>query len=227
MDSFHLAEREPVALAIEAAARCTNLGQLYAAIESYEGYDVARTEGYTPCWPISSPVQHPDGPLMIVSEKPEPGERGNLRAFEGKEYGWAMREALERCGVDVDQIHVAFACHWNPGDEKSLNATQISASRPFLVKEIELVRPRAILAPGRGVLEALLMYRGKVNDVVGMTMNWKRGDLTIPVYTTWHPAFAARFKTQMPEYHEQVRGFFERFGMPDGSPVRDWRRRAA
>jgi len=220
MDTFHLADREPVARAIEAAAKCDTLDELYAAIEAYKGHDVAAREPYTPAWPIKKPVAHPDGPLMIVSEKPEPGDLGADRPFTGRAYGSTMGEALVKCGVDVDQIHTTFACHWAPGDEKSPNSTQLSASRPFLFREIEIVKPRAIMVQGRAVLESMLFYRDPITPWLGMTMGWKRGDLRIPLYITWHPAFATRFKTQMGDFTEQVRGFFDQFGMPDGGKVK-------
>lgn len=220
MEQFHLAEREPVALAIEAAARCDTLEELHAAIEAYRGHEVAVREGYTPSWPITKPTHHPDGPLVIISEKPEPSDKGKAHAYQGMEYGWAMREALEWCGVDIDQIHVAYACHWAPDHEKAPNATHLSASRPFLFRELEIVKPRAILAPGRTVMDSLFMYRGPLTPMLEMTMDWKRGDLRIPAYICNHPAWPARFKTQMVAYREQIGGFFERFGMPDGSPFK-------
>lgn len=227
MDSFHLAEREPVAQAIDAAAKCETLGELYKAIHDYQGHEIAVREGYTASWPIANPVTHPDGPLMIVISKPMPADLGAERPFTGLDHGWAMQEVMGWYGIDITQIHTTFACHWNPGDEKSPNATQLAASRPFLYREIELVKPRAIMAQGREALDGLLMYRGPIANVLGMTMAWKRGGMNIPVYSTWGCAYAERFKTQMGDFGEQVRGFFERFGMPDGSEVPQRFRRAA
>lgn len=216
---FHLAERPPVAEAIEAAARCNTLEELYDAIRNYKGHDIAVRQGYTPNWPIKDNVEHPQGPLMIVIERPEEADRGEDLPFHGSSYGSAMKEVLEWYDVDLSQIHVTFAVHWSDGPEKSPNSTMISASRPFLYREIELVKPRAIMAQGKGVMEALLMYKGGITEVLEMTMDWKRGDLRIPVYATWHAAFPGRFQTQIGTFGEQVRGFFERFGMPDGSPA--------
>jgi uracil-DNA glycosylase family 4 len=227
MDSFHLADRAPVAEAIEAAAACNTLDELYAAIAAYKGHPVAEREPFVSPWPASNPVANPDGPLMIVIAKPVPEDVGKDRPFTGMSHGWAMEEVLKMCDIDITQIHTTFACHWNPGGEKSPNATQIAASRPFLFREIELVRPRAIMAQGREVLDSMFLYRDPIAQVLGMTMAFKRGDLRIPTYMTWGCAFAERFKTQMGDFGDQVRGFFEQFGTPDGRPMpQRWRRAA-
>lgn len=219
MDEFHLADREPVAKAIEAAAGCSTLEELHEAIRNYAGHDLATNGHFTPSWPARTPDSDPRGPLMIVAEYPEPEDAEQGRPFTGA-YGAVMREVLGWYGLDLDRVHVAYAVHWAPEGEKSLNATQISASRPFLFKEIELVRPRAMLAMGRGVLEALLMYRKQLTPILGMTMNWKRGDLVIPAYATWHPAWPNRFKTSTGDFGFQIEGFLERFGLPDGGVVK-------
>lgn len=224
---FHLADREPVALAIEAAASCDTLPELYKAIRDYKGHDVAMREPYTPSWPVTSPVAHPDGPLMIVIAKPVPEDLGADRPFTGKSHGSAMEEVMGWYGIDITQIHTTFACHWNPGGEKSPNATQLSASRPFLFREIELVKPRAIMAQGREVLDSMFMYRDPLTPLLGMSMEWRRGDLRIPTYVTWGCAFAERFKTQIGDFGDQVRGFFEQYGMPDGSKAPTRYRHAA
>lgn len=226
MDAFHLADREPVAQAIEAAAACSTLDELHDAIRNYAGHDLAVRGHFTPSWPVTKATSYDGGPLMIVAEYPEPEDAAEGRPFTGA-YGAVMREVLGWYGVDLDQVHVAYAVHWAPEGEKSLNATQISASRPFLYREIEIVRPRAMMAMGRGVLEALLMYRQQLTPILGMTMNWKRGDLTIPAYATWHPAWPNRFKSSMGDFGSQIEGFLERFGMPDGGKVRPRFGRAA
>jgi uracil-DNA glycosylase family 4 len=230
MDSFHLADRPCVAEAIEAAARCNTLEELYEAIKNYKGHEVAEREGYTPSWPVLKDTGHPDGPLMFINEKPElPWDRESARPFEGKDYGWSMKEVLGWYDVNLDEIHTTFACHWAPGAEKAPNATQIAASRPFLFREIELVKPRAILAQGRAVIDSLLMYREPITPWLGMAMQWKRGDLRIPAFLCWHSAYPARFTTKMGEYGNQIRDFFSLYGMPDGSqpPVKNYGKKAA
>lgn len=228
MEEFHLADRDCVAQAISAAAACNSLDELYEAIRRYDGHDVAKREEYTHSWPVSVPVDHPDGPLLILNEKPEnPWDREADQPFTGKDYGWAMAEVLGWCDVDVRQCHTTFACHWVPDPEKAPNSTQMSASRPFLFREIELVKPRAILIKGRACLESMFRFREPITPYLGMSMMWKRGGLEIPCYISWHEAYPARFQMQMGDFGTQIRGFFDQYGKPDGSAVQYRLKKAA
>ena len=206
MDKFHLAERECVAKAIEAAAGSPDLGSLYRAIRDYKGHDLAESRDYTP----SQLTDIPD-PIMIVTEKPEDEDREEGRPFSG-EYGTIMRNAAGIVGVDLDACHIAYAIHWTPEDEKSPNKTQIAASRPFLYREIELVKPRAILAQGRAVIESLAHYRGSVLEIYGQTMNFRRGDVDVQMYMTAHPAYCMYSGTYFSTFVSNLKEFFTRYG---------------
>lgn len=227
MEHFHLANHPAVEQAIGAAGQCATLNQLYSAIRDYDDHEVAQREHWTPSYPTMRA-----NPLMIVSEKPEPRDAELQEPFTG-EYGRIMRNAMKRFGLRDEDLHITYACHWAPGAEKAPNATQLSASRPFLFREIEIVRPRAILCQGRAVLESLMMVRDPITPLIGQTMNWKRGDFQTPIFIANHPAWALRFKTAVIDFENQIAEFLERFGMPDGTRFvpemhdAQYRRRAA
>lgn len=209
MEKFHLAERECVAQAIETASNATDLGSLYRSIRDYDGHELAKERPYTP-----SQVVDTADPIMIVTEKPEAEDLDEGRPFSG-EYGTIMRNAAGMVGVDLDACHIAYAIHWTPLDEKSPNKTQIAASRPFLYREIELVRPRAILAQGRAVIESLAHYRGSVLEIYGQTMRFQRGEVDVQMYMTAHPAYCLYSGTYFSTFVENTREFFSRHGRED------------
>lgn len=206
MSKFHLADREPVALAIEAANRANTLKELYDEISAYKGHDVAEMRPYTPSQGVMT-----SSPLMIVTEKPEKEDLDQKRPFSG-EYGAIMRNAAGMIGVDLDECHISYAIHWTPEGDKSPNKTQIAASRPFLYREIELVRPRAILAQGRAVIESLANYRGSVLDIYGQTMRFQHENLDVPMFLTAHPAYCLYSSTYFSTFMENTKEFFQRYG---------------
>ena len=221
MGRFHLAERPCVAEAIEAAAACTTLDELATAVKDYRGDAFARDNPFTPSFPARITTGNP---IMIVAEKPEPEDVEAGAAFSGA-YGAVMREVLSWTGLDMDRIHVAYAVHWMPPEDKSLNATQISIGRPFLSREIEIVRPRAILMPGRGVYEALFNRRDPITPLLGATMNWREGGCDIPCRLVVHPKFAGREKTQIPEYGRHIQDFVDDYARIDEIDTRGALRR--
>lgn len=206
MNEFLLSDREPVAQAIAAADRAKTLDQLYAEIKAYKGHEIAQARPYS----AGKPTTHRN-PIMIVTEKPEPADQETGKPLSG-DYGAILRNSLLELGISPDDLHIAYAIHWAPENEKAPNNTQIAASRPFLFKEIELVQPRVILAPGRHVVNALTNYRGHITPLLGQTLRYQRGEQTLDAYVTWHPAFPMRFPLKLSEYLTQLRDFFERYG---------------
>lgn len=209
MTTFHLADRPPVSAAIAAAASCSTLSELYRAIEGYRGHELAFLRPYTPAQTVSEPH-----PMMIISEKPEAEDLQTGKPFSGA-YGRLMREALAVNGIDPDDLHITYAVHWAPEGETAPNKTMIAASRPFLFREIELVQPRAILATGKCVVEALSLYKGPITPFTGQTMRWEHAGSKQDFYVCFHPAYPLRLPAQIPDFFAQVRGFFEQYGRPE------------
>lgn len=203
---FHLSERESVAKAIEIVAGARSLEELYDGIKSYEGHEVAQRENFT-----ASQASPHENPIMIVSEKPEPEDRETGKPFSGN-YGKIMRNTASTIGIDLDACHITYAVRWLPDEEKSPNKTQIAASRPFLFREIELVKPRVILAQGRGVIESLAMYRGNVMDIYGHTMNFAYNDINLQMFMTAHPKYCLFDGTYFITFNSDNNKFFDRFG---------------
>lgn len=203
---FHLAERECVAQAIEAAARATDLENLYEEMKNYKGHEVAEREPFTPSQ--ASPFKNP---IMIVSEKPEAEDRETGKPFSG-EYGKIMRNTAKTIGINLDSCHITYALRWLPSEDKSPNKTQIAASRPFLYREIELVKPRVILAQGRGVIESLAKYRGNVLDIYGHTMNFAYNDIHTQMFMTAHPKYCLFDGTYFITFNQHNEEFFDTFG---------------
>ena len=203
---YHLADRPPVATAIAAAQAAQDLDQLYEAIASYRGHELAQTQPYSP----SQRTTH-HRPIMIVTEKPEPNDHVEGRPFSG-DYGQLMRETLGEIGVDQEDFHIAYAIHWTPPAEKAPNKTTIAASRPFLYREIELVAPRVLIAPGRHVVEALTGYRGHITPILDQTLAYEGPGGPLQAYVTWHPAWPLRFGADRPEFTNQWRHALEQYG---------------
>lgn len=213
MDSFHLSERPSVAAAIEASEKCENLEQLYDAIKNYTGHEIAEKGHYTASQ-IAVRKNDENAPIMIVTEKPEDEDAEEGRPFSG-EYGSVMQKAMRETGVNINAVHIAYAVHWLPHGDKSPNKTQIASSRPFLFREIELVKPRAILAQGKGVLEALSGYRGNILEVAGQSMQFKRGDMTIPMFIHTHPKYCLFNGTHFVDFQSNLHEFFKIHGLKE------------
>lgn len=209
MQDFHLADREPVAAAIAAAAGARTITRLCAALEAFDGHP-ATLEHRTA---LPKRTRRPN-PLMILAERPEPEDLVTGHPFSGPN-GQPMLRAMKMAGLQLADFHVSHAVHWPTPEGKTPNATMVSTSRPFLFREIEIVKPRAILALGRIAIDALLGFREPITQYVGMTMEWRRGRLSVPVQLSWNPAYCLHVPTAQVDLEKGLADFVARHGLAD------------
>jgi DNA polymerase len=99
---------------------------------------------------------------MIIGE--QPGDREDI---EGKPFvgpaGRLLDEALAAAGIDRSRVYVTNAVKhfkWKPQGKRRLhqkpNAAEISACRPWLDSEIEVIKPELIVCLGATAAQALL-----------------------------------------------------------------------
>src|SRR5512135_1653559 len=114
-------------------------------------------------------------PLFLVGE--QPGDREDVagKPFVGPA-GLLLDRALEQAGVDRTKVYVTNAVKhfkFEPRGKKRIhqkpNAAEVEACRPWLYREIEVVRPRLLVCLGATAARAvfgssfrLLAQRGRV-----------------------------------------------------------------
>src|SRR5438132_1777048 len=110
----------------------------------------------------------PGADLMLVGEQPGDAEDLAGRPFVGPA-GRLLDRALEEAGIDRSDVYVTNVVKhfkWEPRGKRRIhkkpNAGEISACRPWLDTEIQLVKPRAIVCLGATAAQALLGRQFKV-----------------------------------------------------------------
>jgi uracil-DNA glycosylase family protein len=133
--------------------------------------------------------------LMLVGE--QPGDKEDLagRPFVGPA-GRVLDEALDRAAIDRSGVYVTNAVKhfkWEPRGKRRLHkrpdAGEVSACRPWLDREIELVRPRVVVCLGATAAQALLGRGFKVTRQRGELFPQEAGHV---VTATVHPSSILR-----------------------------------
>jgi DNA polymerase len=133
--------------------------------------------------------------LMLVGE--QPGDREDLagRPFVGPA-GRVLDEALEQAGIDRSGVYVTNAVKhfkWEARGKRRLHkrpdAGEVSACRPWLDKEIELVAPRMVVCLGATAAQALLGRSFRVTRQRGELFPQPAGHV---VTATVHPSSILR-----------------------------------
>jgi uracil-DNA glycosylase len=147
--------------------------------------------------------------VMLVGE--QPGHREDLEGhpFVGPA-GGILDRALEAAGIDRGKTYVTNVVKhfkWEPRGKvrlhKKPNSKEIAACRPWLEAEIELVKPRVLVALGATAAQALLGAEFRVSREHG---RFVPSSLAPYVTATVHPSSILRQRTD--EEREQAMASF-------------------
>ncbi|MDE2364560.1 MAG: UdgX family uracil-DNA binding protein [Hyphomicrobiales bacterium] len=135
--------------------------------------------------------------LALVGEQPGDEEDLSGRPFVGPA-GRVLNAALERVGVDRSQTFVTNAVKhfkFEPRGKKRIHkkpgAREIAACRGWLVRELELVRPRLVVALGATAAASLLGKAAPLRDLRGRTIGLANG---LEMRATVHPSYLLRIE---------------------------------
>ncbi len=82
---------------------------------------------------------------------------------------------------------------------------------PFLVRQLDLVRPELIVALGRTAASYLLATKDPMGRLRGQWKSWEG----IPVMPTWHPSYVLRQPDpSRREVWEDMKLVLDRLGLP-------------
>ena len=87
-----------------------------------------------------------------------------------------------------EDVYIANAVKCRPPNNRTPEATELAACFPYLSRQIELIKPRLIVALGRPAAQALLNQEIKIGAVRGKLFS----HASIPVVVTYHPAYLLR-----------------------------------
>jgi len=128
-----------------------------------------------------------DAELMFIGEGPGRDEDMQGRPFVGRA-GQLLRKIIAAMSFREDEVYIANMVKCRPPDNRVPHHEEIEACVPYLIRQIELIRPRVIVTLGRTPTdyfapscEGMTVRRGRFGDYRG-----------IPVMPTFHPSYLVR-----------------------------------
>jgi uracil-DNA glycosylase len=138
-------------------------------------------------------VGHQRAHWMIVGEAP--GEQEDLK---GEPFVGAagqlldnMLRALQLTRGDAAperQVYIANTLKCRPPRNRNPEPDELAQCEPFLMRQIELVRPRLILAMGRFAVQSLLRSSEPIGKLRGRVHRYQG----VPLVVSYHPAYLLR-----------------------------------
>ena len=133
----------------------------------------------------------PAARIVFVGEGPGYDEDQQGRPFVGKA-GKLLDKMIVALGYSRDEAYICNMVKCRPPNNRTPNSDEIDVCSPFLIKQIEAIRPRVICALGACAAQNLLQLASPISRLRGRIHQW-RG---IPFVATFHPAYLLRNPSQ-------------------------------
>lgn len=132
-------------------------------------------------------VGDPNADLMFIGEGPGAEEDRQGIPFVGRA-GELLTKIIQAIDLDRSQVYIANIVKCRPPGNRDPQPDEVAACRGYLEKQIDLIRPRVIVALGRVAAQTLL---GESASLGRMRGHWYqvRG---VEARVTYHPAALLR-----------------------------------
>ena len=131
--------------------------------------------------------------LMIVGEAPGHDEDLKAEPFVG-EAGHVLDQMLFSLGLSRYDVYIANIIKCHPPNNRKPLASEIEACSDYLLRQINLVKPRLILTVGAVSTKKLLHSREFISELRGKVFTHQES--SIPLVPTYHPAYLLRKPTE-------------------------------
>jgi DNA polymerase len=131
---------------------------------------------------------NPFAELMLIGEGPGEEEDKQGEPFVGKS-GQLLDKVLEAAGFSREEnVYIANIVKCRPPGNREPKPEERAACLPYLMQQIELIRPRIIILLGSTALKGLIDPEGRITQVRGKWITWN----DILVMPTYHPSALLR-----------------------------------
>lgn len=133
-------------------------------------------------------VGNPEADLVFVGEAPGHDEDVAGEPFVGRA-GQLLTEIIVK-GMKIrrQDVYIANIIKCRPPQNRNPEPDEIAACEPFLKQQLEIVRPKAIVALGSFAAQCLLKTRTPITRLRGIWANYQG----VPLMPTFHPAYLLR-----------------------------------
>jgi uracil-DNA glycosylase family 4 len=166
-----------------------------------------------------------DAELMFIGEAPGADEDTQGEPFVGKA-GQLLTRIIQTMGLTREQVYIGNILKCRPdtpgqtaGNRKP-TLEEMQTCIPYLHEQIDLIRPKVIVALGATAVEGLL---GKTVGITKLRGNWRTYRGT-PLMPTYHPAYLLRNQapSEKRRVWEDMLAVMEKLGLPISDKQRNF-----
>jgi DNA polymerase len=126
---------------------------------------------------------------MFVGEAPGYHEDQQGRPFVGQA-GRLLEQLLASIGMAREQVFIANVLKSRPPNNRDPRPDEIDACRPYLLRQIEIIRPRVVCTLGNFATKLLTGDQTGITKVHGRPLATEIAGHSLYLYPIFHPAAA-------------------------------------
>lgn len=130
---------------------------------------------------------NPDADLMFVGEAPGHDEDLQGIPFVGRA-GQLLTKIIEAIDLRREDVYIANVIKCRPPENRNPEPDEVASCEPFMLRQVESIRPKVIVALGTFAAQALLRTNDPISRLRGRVFHYGAARL-IP---TFHPAYLLR-----------------------------------
>jgi len=152
-------------------------------------------------------VGNPQASLVVVGEAPGAEEDRQGEPFVGRA-GKLLNNMLRAIGLSREQVFILNILKCRPPNNRDPSTEEVAACSPYLIRQLELISPRLLLAVGRIAAQTLLDTQQPLGRLRGRPHTYAAAG--IPVIVTYHPAYLLRSPADKRKAWEDLKLVYDR-----------------
>ena len=134
---------------------------------------------------------NPSSKVMIVGEGPGANEDIEGLPFVGRA-GQLLDKMLQAINLDRTKVYITNVVNYRPPENRKPTEEEILRYLPFLVKHIEIIKPKILVLLGSTALNSILGSEKVISKARGIWVTKQIGSWKTNVIASFHPAYLMR-----------------------------------
>jgi len=153
-------------------------------------------------------VGNPKAEMMFIGEAPGADEDIQGEPFVGRA-GQLLNNMIKAMGLRREDVYIANIIKCRPPNNRTPERDECETCSPFLMRQIEAIQPKAIVALGAVAAKTLLAINAPMSEFRGHWYDFRGTKLAV----TYHPAFLLRDPRQKKEAWKDLQMVMKELGL--------------
>ena len=151
--------------------------------------------------------------LMFIGEAPGHDEDVQGIPFVGRA-GQLLTKIIEAIALQREDVYIANVIKCRPPENRNPEADEVASCEPFLFRQVQVIKPRVIVALGTFAAQTLLRTKDPISRLRGNVYRYGSASL-IP---TFHPAYLLRSPERKRDVWEDMKKVRDLLQRGDAAP---------